>query len=185
MLLPRPLPAAEGLAREVARARWCPPQLQVRGGRRADGAAPCPRDAATRGGEARLRAQVTGCGCGCGWGPAAVPEASGWTGKPLERTRTRARTLDGGDTWPQCHDGVTRRGKRGRSCGPLGWRTLDVGAREGVQNVGSCATRLREASWSPWMRRQKMRRVDGQIQWAALGAARPGHWFPDFAFQEL
>lgn len=38
--------------------------------------------------------------------PAAVPEASGWTGESLRRARTRAQTLEGGDTCLRCHDGV-------------------------------------------------------------------------------
>lgn len=82
-LPPLPLPAAQGPAREVARARWCPPQLQVRGGRgRAvrEGCGSARRRSAPPGSGRRVRARArarAGAGCAADREPGRGPRSLG------------------------------------------------------------------------------------------------------------
>lgn len=80
-LPPLPLPAAQGPAREVARARWCPPQLQVRGGGgRAvrEGCGSARRRSAPPGSGRRVRARArAGAGCAADREPGRGPRSLG------------------------------------------------------------------------------------------------------------
>lgn len=101
------------------------------------------------------------------------------TGGPLPRTRTRARTLAGGDTWPRCLDEVIE-GRGGHSCSPVGWRAREVGAREGPR-TGKAALQPRGG----FLELADARTEKVGCRWAVVGAAGMGHWCPDFAFQQL
>lgn len=56
---------------------------------------------------------------------------------------------------------------------------------KGVQHVDSRTKRPRGFLEPADKKSEKAEGVDGQIWWAALGAAPMGHWSPDFAFCEL